>query len=197
MAIPSGEGQEVMVGFSDENTYDTTEFDRYEPIACYEMLIIDVEQLALPQFPVVDHYQLTEHVFSKRLKDTLHALDINGIQFFEAEIHHEGKVYSDYYAMNAYHRIECMDRKQSEFEADYDEDIDHTTYDIDKLVLDQKVLDAIPEKHRLIFVLKEKAKFILYHEKVVAAIQALQPKPVGVNFVPLSAWWVGSAFDGD
>ena len=66
-------------------------------------------------------------------------------------------------------------------------------YFIDSLSLDENILDEIPEEERMIFGLKEKAAMILYHEKIVKALEAAEV--TGVRFVKVKDWNVGSAFD--
>jgi len=167
--------------------YEYGEFGRYDPIEVYDMLYLKLGR-PIPDHPeMVDFHKLPYHVFSKCLKAILHDLDINGIQLFEAQVRHDKTVYPDYYIMNAYHEIACLDKVRSKYE--YEEEL----YFIDKLVLDDAVLDTIPEKHRLIFVLEEKHSMILYHQKIVDAIMAAKPK--GISFARVDGWSVGSAFD--
>jgi len=172
--------------------YDYSEFSRCEPIEVYDMLYFELGNPVPDNPELVDFHELPEPVFSKRLKDILHSLDINGIQLFEAQVRHGKTVYPDYYIMNAYHEIACLDKVRSKYEhKKYDDDLE--LYFIDNLALDDAVLDAIPEKHRLIFVLEEKHSMILYHQKIVDAL--LVAKPKGISFARVDGWSVGSAFD--
>ncbi|NOZ53025.1 MAG: hypothetical protein GXP08_07760 [Gammaproteobacteria bacterium] len=187
-AMRSGSDNYPLLEWDDDLIeYDYSEFSRCEPIEVYDMLHLMVGP-PVPDHPeLVDFHKLPEPVFSKRLKNILHGLDINGIQLFEAQVRHGETVYPDYYLMNVYHEIACLDKVRSKY--DYEEEM----YFIDKLALDEAVLDTIPEKHRLIFVLKEDCQHILYHQNVVDAIMAANPK--GIGFARVDGWHVGSAFD--
>jgi len=189
-AMRSGSDNYPLLEWDDDfNEYDDTEFDGREPIEVYDMLHFKFGN-PVPHHPeMVDYHELPEPVFSKPLKDILHGLDINGIQLFEAQVRHGKTVYPDYYIMNVYHNIACLDKNRSE----YTQSKSGLLYFIDKLVLDDTVLDAIPEKHRLIFGLTEDCQHILYHQKIVDAILAANPK--GISFARVDGWSVGSAFD--
>jgi len=189
-AMRSGSDNYPLLEWDDDLIkYDYSEFSRCDPIEVYEMLYFMVGP-PVPDHPeMVDFHKLPEPVFSKRLKDLLHSLDINGIQLFEAQVRHGKTVYPDYYIMNAYHMIACLDKNRSE----YTKSKSGLLYFIDNLTLDEAVLDTIPEKHRLIFVLEEDCQHILYHQKVVDAILAANPK--GISFARVDGWSVGSAFD--
>jgi len=189
-AMRAGSDNYPLLEWDDDfNEYDDTEFDRCEPIEVYDMLHLMVGP-PVPDHPeMVDFHKLPEPVFAKRLKDILHGLAINGIQLFEAQVRHGEAVHPDYYIMNAYHEIACLDKKRSE----YTQSRSGLQYFVDKLALDDAVLDSIPEKHRLIFVLEEKHSLILYHQTVVDAIMAANPK--GIGFARVDGWHVGSAFD--
>ena len=56
-----------------------------------------------------------------------------------------------------------------------------------------QVLDKIEEDKRIIMLLDEKAHMVLFHEKVVKALEAAEI--TGVRFVKVKDWNVGSAFD--
>jgi len=172
--------------------YDYTEFSRREPIEVYDMLYLKLGR-PIPHHPeMVDFHELPEPVFVKPLKNILHDLDINGIQLFEAQVRHGKTVYPDYYIMNVYHNIACLDKTRSKYDhKKYDDGVEF--YFIDNLALDEAVLDTIPEKHRLIFGLTEDCQHILYHQKIVDAILAAKPK--GISFARVDGWSVGSAFD--
>ena len=56
------------------------------------------------------------------------------------------------------------------------------------MLLDIDKLEKIPLQERLIFRFEECRFYHLFHESVVDAISALEPKPTGFHFVSVGAW---------
>jgi len=108
-------------------------------------------------------------------------------QFFEANIVHKGETYPDHFIFKCNTEFKVMHQERSTFT--YEEGL----YFIDRLSLDEEVLDKIEENKRLIVLMDEDAAKILYHEKVVKALEAAEV--TGVRFVKVKDWNVGSAFD--
>jgi hypothetical protein len=168
-----------------ENTYRIKNFNKYKPIIVDDKIYVkidDDEEALLGDF-------LAEpfHVWSKRAKEIIEEHVPFGSQFFPVIIKHKDKEYSDYYILNCHNIIKTMHRDRSEFQ-----EKGLLTF-IDSLSLDEAVLDAIPEEQRMIFVLDEHVSMVLYHEKLVKALEAANV--TGASFVKVNDWSIGSSFD--
>ena len=138
-----------------------------------------------PQFG--DYHYLAVHapVISERLKKVLEALNIEEVQFLPTVIldktdnEHEG-----YYILHTYKEIRCLDKAKSKWEkGDFDEE---STSEIDKLVLDNEILDTIPLEKRLMFGLWENRTYLVFHQSVIEKI--LEISPTGIRVYPISEY---------
>ena len=168
-----------------ENTYRVKNFNKYKPIIVDQNIYIkiDDDEEAL----MGDFLSLPKHIWSKRAKEIIEEYVPYGIQFFPVIIKHRDQEYSDYFILNCHNIIKTMHRDRSEFQ-----EKGLLTF-IDSLSLDEDVLDKIPEDQRMIFVLDEHVSMILYHEKLVKALE--DANVTGVGFVKVNDWDIGSAFD--
>jgi hypothetical protein len=142
----------------------------------------------IPESPELVDFHRRPYMFSYRvIKDVAQRHDMPGVQWLPAYIDHNGTRFNDYVIMHVYKKIKCMDMEYSEYD-EYDDD----AYDIDKLVLDEKVLGSLDLNERLIFKLKEKTSLIFMHESIVN--QIMQHNPKGVRFVKSKDWHVGVGF---
>jgi len=174
------------INFSD-NKYEVDEFDAYRPLIVTEVLkmkIDDDEEALLGDF-------LSEpfHIWSKRAKEIIQEHVPLGSQFFPVVIEHNNQEYSDYFILNCHSVIEAMHRDRSKFTMSSS----GLSYFIDTLSLNEEVLDTIPEEKRMIFVLDEHVSMILYHEKLVKALE--EANVTGVYFKKVKEWTIGSSFD--
>lgn len=143
------------------------------------------------KFPIPWHYRLADvHgyaqylVVSDKIKNILAPMNLKNMQFLPATIKNPktGDIYSGYWALHIYNLICCLDRGKSIYET-FDEDDDHV-FDIEKLVLDNRMLEKIPLEERLVFALGEEGLEIFFHISVAEKIIAAKPK--GVMFCPLT-----------
>lgn len=186
MEMASGNDNYPLLDWNEDN-YDTTEFDRLEPIEVDVLLNLTVGPPEPDHPEFVDYHSQPDPVFHKRIYDVLEKMNIKGIQLFEAQIWEGDITHPDYYIMNVFNVISCLHRDRSKYKED-DGD-----FFIDKLSLDEKVLDKIPENERLICRLRENRGIILWHKKIVESIMAINPK--GIRFTRVDQWSIGSAFD--
>jgi len=170
-----------------ENTYRVKNFNKYKPIIVDQNIYIkiDDDEEAL----MGDFLSLPKHIWSKRAKEIIEEYVPYGIQFFPVIIKHRDQEYSDYFILNCHNIIKTMHRDRSEFTMSRS----GLSYFIDSLSLDEDVLDKIPGDQRMIFVLDEHVSMILYHEKLVKALE--DANVTGVGFVKVNDWDIGSAFD--
>ncbi|NMO16267.1 hypothetical protein HPC49_10445 [Pyxidicoccus fallax] len=138
----------------------------------------------VPSKPImVDHHSLPAPVVSRRLMEALAQLELPGVQWVPADVH-VGETVLRYWLVHMWRRISCVDRARSVLSLDED---DGGVLGIDKLVLDEDVLGAVPLEERLAFRLEE-AVVHLFHRSVVDRAMSLTPPPVGLRFIPVSDW---------
>lgn len=167
------------------NTYRVKNFHRDEPLVVDSMLYAEIDEDEEPLLG--DYHSLPKPVFSERAKGTLDNFSLLGNQLFPITITHNDTKHPDYFILNCHNELMAMHRERSKFQKE------GLIFYIDSLSLNEEVLDKIPEEERMIFVLEEKAAMILYHEKIVKALEAAEV--TGVRFVKVSEWGIGSAFD--
>ena len=78
-----------------------------------------------------------------------------------------------------------MDREKSTF--DWDDDLSLAN-PIEKLVLNEELLNSIPLEERLIFRLEENKVFEIYHKSIVDTIMATNPE--GIMFTSVADWHI-------
>ncbi|NVJ01390.1 hypothetical protein HV824_25210 [Myxococcus sp. AM009] len=144
----------------------------------------------VPPRPVmVDHHSLPSPVVSTRLKEALDAAELPGVQFVPADVQ-AGDAVLRYWLMHMWRTIPCMDRQRSVFE---ETEVGHVLLSLDKLVLDEAVLQEVPLEERRAFMLEEDTVH-LFHRTVVDRALSLSPPPVGLRFIPVTEWGASSAF---
>lgn len=132
------------------------------------------------------HSMASNRVFSLRVKEALESLHLKNVQFVPATVEDEqGNITGGYYIPHIYNLIRCVDTEKSIYEDDTEDD-DFPNYDVEKLVLDNAVLDAIPLQERLVFAPEEAILKRVYHRSVVDKVMAL--KPDGAAFYQLSTF---------
>ena len=170
-----------------ENAYQVKNFYGSSPLVVDSMLLMEIDDNRTPLLG--DFHSQPLPVYSQRAKEIIEQFSLKGNQFFSAIITHKDNRYENYFFLYSYNRVKAMHHERSEFTKSRS----GRNYFIDTLSLDENVLDEIPEAERMIFVLKEKGAMILYHEKIVKALEAAEI--TGVRFVKVKDWNVGSAFD--
>lgn len=146
-----------------------------------------------PKFELVDYHQLPDPVVSPKLAKALAPLNIHGIQLVPAVVRNPSDPYSElheYFFIHVWNRIACLDKDNSELECNRD---GTRIFGIQKLVLDENVLNNISLPKRLIFELEEKPSVLLIHASVKSAIESVSPK--GVRFFKATDWNSDLAFD--
>ena len=119
-----------------------------------------------PQF--ADYHLLNENApaISERLKNVLESLNLKGMQFLPAVIRDKSSMeHSGYYIIHVVNEIQCMDKEKSEWKPS--EMKPGKAKHIEKLVLDNEVLDKIPLEERLVFAVWENSLKVCYHYSVV------------------------------
>jgi len=131
-------------------------------------------------------------VFSKKIVDSCKSHSINNLQFIPTVIRGKrDEEFEDFYIAHILQRIASFDKERTQFER-----ISRITgawIDIEKIVLDHKLLSEIPLENRLIYVAKEHPSFILYHKTIVDIIMSVNPE--GIIITPVDEWYDGIQFD--
>ncbi|GHU99282.1 hypothetical protein FACS1894159_03080 [Bacteroidia bacterium] len=156
---------------------------RQLPDKPYDLYIRDT----IPRnFTLGDFYFLSgkRQVVSKRIKTAIESLHPTNIDFLPADIHFHNDFEEEYFIINSYNRISCMDLDKSEWRKSHHPD--GGVLSIDKLVLDTVKLGKIPIEQRLVFILDECETFTLYHESIVDKIEKLNPS--GMHAISVDAW---------
>lgn len=143
----------------------------------------------VPRAPVmVDYHSLPTPVVSERIKDVLEPLDLFGLQLVPADVKVKPDDVRRYWLLHVFNRIGCIDRQRSvcKFYSEGD------ALSINKLVLDEEVLQEIPLERRNVFRLAEATSTHIFHESVVERVLALQPE--GVRFIRVDQWSDSAGF---
>ncbi|CAE6953964.1 hypothetical protein ACOMICROBIO_LMKGKHOH_05343 [Vibrio sp. B1FIG11] len=140
------------------------------------------------QFSPCDyHWVIPAGVVSYRFKEVLEKFDLQGVDFYETDIENNGRVWSDHYLVHIWRNYRVIHQGRSQIKGNYIEN----DFILEKLSLDEKVLDDIPLEERLVFRLNEAVKY-LYHESVVAELKAAGL--TGMDFIKVRDWSIGGAF---
>jgi hypothetical protein len=54
------------------------------------------------------------------------------------------------------------------------------------MVINEKEMEKVPLKERLMYVSKESSAYVFYHKSIVDAIMSVSP--TGVQFIPVAEW---------
>ncbi|NMO17707.1 hypothetical protein HPC49_30785 [Pyxidicoccus fallax] len=137
----------------------------------------------VPRTPVmVDYHSLPEPVVSERIKNSLALLDLFGLQLVPADVKVKQDDVRRYWLLHVFNWIACINLQHSACTFYPDGDV----LGIDRLVLDEEVLQDIPLERRRVFVLEESPSVYLFHHSVVEHILALQPE--GLRFIRVDQW---------
>ena len=168
-----------------ENTYRVKSLNSSKTLDVDRMLFMKIDSDIKPLLG--DFHSSPKPVFIQRAKEIIEQFSLKGNQLFPITITHKDNKFKNYFILHCHHRVRAMHKERSKFQKE------GLMYFIDSLSLDENILDEIPEEERMIFGLKEKAAMILYHEKIVKALEAAEV--TGVRFVKVKDWNIGSAFD--
>ena len=155
-------------------------FRKGRPVQGVEPVKLKLGEPVPPQPVMVDHHSLPEPVVSPRLKEALASLQLHGVQWVPADVHVRENDVRRYWLMHMWRELRCMDRKRSVFKA---APSGLFLSSLDRLVLDEALLRAIPLRERLVFLLEEDT-IHLFHHSVVERVLSLQPAPEGLRFIP-------------
>lgn len=130
----------------------------------------------------MDYHSLPKPVLSEKLKNLLETLKIKGIQLLPAKVEVTKDEYWDYWFLHIYNKFECIDTQKSSCLINKRERI----ISMDTIVLDNKKIEKIPLKDRLIFIPKEYGSYEIFHESIVEKIDSLEP--TGLTWTNLLDW---------
>ncbi|WP_163833791.1 imm11 family protein [Spartinivicinus ruber] len=137
-----------------------------------------------------DYHELPEPIVSERLKTLIQQFTPIKVDFYPTEIISGKQVWKGHYFLHIYNEIAGLHPTRSIF--DFNETNDEIF--IEKLSLNEELLDKIPLQQRLIFVLEEDV-IQLYHESVVETIS--NADITGIKFGRVDKWQIGQHLDSD
>ena len=114
-------------------------------------------------------------VVSKKIYNVLAPMNIHGVQFLPATVRGGWRKFKGQYYVHVINEYDVIDENKSKLERSSVGFIMH----IDKLVLNEEVLAAIPLEERLIFGTKGYSVKKLYHKTIVDRVMAIKPKGIG------------------
>ncbi len=161
------------------------EYNLGKPVDYDEPLKFCLDEPIHREFEWADYHALPGPVISRKILDALLPLDLYGVQFVPAKVRNPEDDLSeprDYWYAHIWNRIECLDMEKSRLELYDDGDI----FSIHKMVLDEKALERVEPRKRMIFELEEDCTVHLVHESVKEAIESVEPK--GVCFFNAMDW---------
>lgn len=172
---------------------DDSELDDLDMIE--ERIDVDVLEFEIdepfPKKPVMVDYHDDGviEVVSEKIYQALSDLNIKNLQMIPATIHDSRNdvLYENYFYLHIYTRINCLAK-----ESIYTTGPAGNVNSIDKLSLDANVLSKLPLEDRLVFRLGEMFTYQLFHQSVVNAIMATNPR--GIRFVRVEDYHAGAAF---
>jgi len=150
--------------------------------------------------PIPDVFlEATVPIINERIYQKLQQFESNitGMQFYPTVlIDDDGNFHENFYCMNFWETLDCWDRKKSNFQKGSKERMaKHDFYQyciVNKYCLDDKVLDSIPEKKRLIFQMDSGFKYTFVHKKIADIL--IDANPTGINLVKVSDFEEGKQF---
>ena len=157
-------------------------FCKGKPVSIDECLAFENMFPELVRQDSTDFYFAPEPVIAARIKEFLLSKKIPDVQFLKAQIRISPEIiYKDYYLLHLYKEIACLDKKKSKIKA-----VDELFFIIEKIALDEKILELIPLKERLFLRLAEQPNIYLIHFSLKKEISTLNPQ--GVSFVSCAEW---------
>ncbi len=143
-----------------------------------------------PKF--VDFHEMPDPVLSQRIVDVLRPMDIYGIQLVPAKVRNPiapNDELQDYWFMHIWNELHCLDMDNSKLQCSRS---GKTIFGIDKLVLNEDVLESFELQSRKIFVLGESPSVRFVHKSIKDAIMSVNP--VGCRFFKATEWNSDSSF---
>ncbi|WP_233520560.1 imm11 family protein [Flocculibacter collagenilyticus] len=136
-------------------------------------------------------------IINTRLRDKIKHIKFKGMQLYPSVyIDDKDQWHEDYWCMNFYETVDCWDKQKSKTEKFTEEQMQNPDYlefaDIYKYVLDEKVLDGIPLKDRLIFKMDGGVDYIFIHQSIANIL--MEDNPTGIKLVKVSDFEEGMQF---
>ena len=141
----------------------------------------------VPSKPVMADYHSSPYsVVSKKIGNELAKLNLKEVQLIPATITGKNdEQHEEYFFLHIYNYIVALDRQKSIYKWD---DFLEEANPIEKIVLSEEALKAIPLEERLVFRLRENFMFELFHKSIVDAIMATNPE--GIQFTKVEDYHI-------
>ncbi|MEI8595787.1 hypothetical protein [Photobacterium sp. Hal280] len=133
------------------------------------------------------HEVLPAGLISEKFKNVLELFQLPGVDFYPTYIENRGRTWDGRYLLHIWKNHRALHPKRSFYDGTYEND----RFQLEKMCLNEDVLDKVSLNERLVFRLNEKPHY-LYHESVVVALKAAGL--TGVGFLNVQDWGPNSAF---
>lgn len=132
----------------------------------------------------------TSFIAIQEIRDELIKHDVDGMQLYPSVyIDDDDNWHENYWYLNFYKELHCLDKKRSKIDEDEDDDKDDDA-EVLSIHLSARVLDAIPEEKRLLFKIGGTTlPYVLVHQKIVDFITQNNYK--GIRFLKVSTFKYG------
>lgn len=187
-----------LLRWTDPYMYPTVEADDVNLSYLYGSKKIDEREVPLiklrfcqppPLSPVMGDYHPVLPVFSEKIANLVRSYKFDYIQIFPAIINGIGHEKFQYFYVYIANKIRCLD---------FDKSLciktpEGAATNLQKIVLDTKVLEKISLQDRRIFKLREASSKILFHQSIVEDIQNLNP--TNIRFIKIEDYYDGIEFE--
>ena len=130
------------------------------------------------------HWCSCRHIFSKKIYDVLKDVAIKDFKLVPTIIRgKKDEEYTDYWTANIFRKFAFLDEEKSEFDCKLSSG---SWNGIEKMVINQELMSAVPLEERLIYIVKEGSAHVLYHKSIVDLIMSVNP--TGVRFISIEEW---------
>ena len=133
------------------------------------------------KFTPSDYHFTGDMLVSKKFKEVIETFKPFGIDFYKTNIRNIDDIWPEYYFMHIWNNHRVMHQGRSVIDGTYIDD----DFILESFSLDEKKLDNIPIKERLIFCLTENPQYI-FHQTVVNALKLADLS--GVRFIAVKDW---------
>lgn len=142
----------------------------------------------------IDVTLIIENTLREKFKD----LNTYGMQLYPAIfIDDEDEWHENYWCMNFYEFIDCIDKEKSTFSDStirrLAKNPEHKRLSVERYSLSEKVLDKIPEQERMFFKARgDSDARVFVHEKAVAEFEAINA--TGIRFIKVADFELGDEY---
>ena len=177
-----------------DRDYEYMQLNRSGGPAFFENAFDEEDKKTGEKHPILDVMDAAGwFLFSNRLYQKMVTFDIQGMQLFPAVFIGDDKhFHEDYVLTNFYEKLDCLDVEESTIEST-SESRGRVSHEVEKVRLSSKILDKIPEEHRLIFkIAKVDDAHIIIHQRIKDIIE--KENATGAKFFRVDEYTEGDEY---